>query len=88
MNNKPKWVVYILKCSNGSLYTGITNDIARRLNEHKRGAGAKYTRAFGVKKLVYLEPAKNRSRASIREAAIKKLKRKEKLALSKTKRRS
>ena len=84
MSKMSKWYIYILKCSNGSLYTGITNDVKRRFNEHKSGKGAKYTRAFGAKRIVFLECAKNRSKASKREAAIKKMSRKEKIGLIKT----
>jgi putative endonuclease len=73
-----KWFVYILKCSNGCFYTGITNDVARRFNEHKSGKGAKYTRAFRVKKIVYVEAASSRSAASKKEAEIKSWTRKEK----------
>ncbi len=75
------YVVYILECLDGSLYTGITTDIERRLSEHKKGIGSHYTRARGVKKLVYSEKQKNRSLASKREAYIKKLDKKEKMKL-------
>jgi len=75
------YFVYILKCKDGSLYTGITTDIARRLAEHASGKGAKYTRGKKVGKVVYSEKKKNRSTASKREAAIKSMSRKEKLAL-------
>ena len=73
------WVVYILKCKNKSLYTGITTDLKRRISEHQRGEGARYTRAFGVAKLVYQEAQANRSVASKREAEIKSWTRKQKL---------
>ena len=73
------WFVYILECKNKSLYTGITNDLERRVNEHRSGQGARYTRAFGVAKLVYQEARANRSVASKREAEIKSLTRKQKL---------
>ncbi len=75
------WIVYILQCADGSLYTGITTDLERRIAEHNAGTGAKYTRARLPLKLVYEESAKDRSKASKREAAIKKLGRSEKLAL-------
>ena len=71
------WYVYMLRCGDGSLYTGSTTDVARRLREHQNGTGAKYTRA---RPPVSLE-ASDRSAAQRREAAIKKLPRKRKLAL-------
>jgi putative endonuclease len=75
------YFVYILECKDGSLYTGITTNVARRLEEHKSGKGGHYTRARGAVKMVYTERKKNRSTASKREAAIKKLSREEKLSL-------
>ncbi len=75
------YFVYILKCKDGSLYTGITTDVARRLAEHKAGTGAKYTRAKGVETLVYTEQCEGRSEASKREAEIKSLTRLQKLEL-------
>jgi putative endonuclease len=70
-----------LRCANGSLYTGITNDLKARLAAHNAGRGAKYTAAFGPVELVWKKRKKNRSAASILEAAIKKLSRREKDAL-------
>jgi len=75
------WYLYILECSNGNLYTGITTDIKRRFGEHASGKGAKYTRAFGAKRVVHSESFRKRSTASRREAAIKKLSREEKKLL-------
>jgi len=75
------YFVYILKCKDGSLYTGITTDLTRRLLEHKRGIGAKYTRGKKAGKVVYSERKKNRSTASKREAEIKRWTRAEKLVL-------
>ncbi|MBT9566814.1 MAG: GIY-YIG nuclease family protein [Thiobacillus sp.] len=78
------WVVYILRCADGSLYTGITTDIDRRLAEHNGGAvapGARYTRSRRPVALAYTEPADSRSAATRREAAIKRLDRSRKLAL-------
>jgi putative endonuclease len=69
------WYVYMLRCGDGSLYTG------RRLREHQNGTGAKYTRARPPVSLAYTEEASDRSAAQRREAAIKKLPRKRKLAL-------
>lgn len=69
------WLVYILKCVDGSLYTGITTDIKRRLAEHNAGNGSRYTRARLPVRLVYQESAKDRSEASKREYEIKRLSR-------------
>ncbi len=65
------YYVYILECKDGSLYTGITTDLERRLAEHKSGKGAKYTRARKAGEIVYSERKRNRSTASRREAEIK-----------------
>ncbi len=75
------WYVYILRCGDGSLYTGCTDDVARRLAAHQRGRGAKYTRSHLPVELVYREAAEDRSAALRREAAIKRLSRQEKLSL-------
>jgi putative endonuclease len=77
------YFVYIIRCKDKSLYTGITTDLKRRFTEHKAGKGGHYTSAKGVVKVVYSEKHPNRSKASKREAEIKKLKRKEKLELIK-----
>ncbi len=76
------YFVYILACSDGTLYTGITTDLKRRLKEHKDGTGARYTRARGAVRMVYSEKHKDRSAASRREAAIKRLSRPNKLKLA------
>ena len=76
------YFVYILECSDGSLYTGITKDITKRLDEHNtKDTGAKYTKARRPVKLLYEEASENRSSASKREYAIKKLTRLKKLQL-------
>lgn len=78
------WVVYMLRCADGSLYTGITTDIGRRLAEHngdEAAPGARYTRSRRPVTLAYVEPADSRSTAARREAAIKRLDRTRKLAL-------
>ncbi|MEK7514888.1 MAG: GIY-YIG nuclease family protein [Patescibacteria group bacterium] len=75
------YVVYILKCRDGSLYTGITTDVVRRLREHKTGKGGNYTRAHGAVRMVYQERCGSRSTALKREAAIKRLPRVQKEAL-------
>ena len=79
----PEWQVYIVLCADGSLYTGIARDVARRLAEHNgsNGAGASYTRSRRPVALVYREAAKDRSAASKREYAIKQLDRAAKLEL-------
>lgn len=76
----PNWYVYILRCADDSLYTGITTSVERRLREHNDAKlGARYTRTRRPVTLAYSEMTANRSAASQREAAIKKLTRKEKL---------
>lgn len=75
------WVVYILKCADDTLYTGITNDLEARIVKHESGKGAKYTRSRGPFELIYKEELKNRSEATKRETAIKSLSKAEKLAL-------
>lgn len=72
------WQVYILLCSDHSLYTGITTDIARRFQQHVEGRGAKYFRGRQPLQVVYLEAEHSRASASRREAFIKGLKREEK----------
>jgi putative endonuclease len=71
----------MLRCRDGSLYTGATNDVKARLLTHRSGRGAAYTRSRRPLELVYLESARNRSAALRREAALKQLSRAEKLAL-------
>lgn len=75
------WTVYILCCGDGTLYTGVTCDLPRRLAAHQSGKGAKYTRSRPPVELVYREAAADRSAALRREAAIKRLDRRKKLAL-------
>lgn len=75
------WFVYMLRCGDGSLYTGCTNDLPRRLEAHQSGRGAKYTRSRLPVALVYREAAADRSAALRREAAVKRLTRRQKLAL-------
>ena len=79
------WFVYMLRCADDTLYTGITTNIPRRLAEHdgEGRLGARYTRSRRPVTLVYSEPADNRAAASRREAAIKRLDRARKLALCK-----
>ncbi len=75
------YFLYVLKCSDSSLYTGITTDISRRFIEHKNGMGGNYTRSHGASEIVYTEKYKDRSAAQVREAEIKKLSREKKLQL-------
>jgi putative endonuclease len=75
------WRVYLLRCGDGSLYTGATNDLARRLAAHSRGDGARYTRSRLPVVLVFEERARGRGAALRREAALKQLSRAEKLEL-------
>ena len=75
------WFVYILKCADESLYTGITTDPKRRLSQHNNGTGAKYTRVRLPVEQVYIESAEDRSKATKREIAIKKMTRAAKIKL-------
>ena len=78
-----QWFVYIVRCSDNSLYTGIAMDVVRRIDEHNNDdkTGAKYTRARRPVKLVYQEEVSTRSEAASRESAIKSLTKKEKEVL-------
>ena len=78
---KEKWFVYILECSDKSLYTGITNDLEKRIKAHNSGKGAKYTRARKPVCLKYYEIVDNKSLALKREIAIKQLSRAQKLKM-------
>ncbi len=72
------WYLYILRCKDGSLYTGITTDVEKRLEAHRAGKGAKYTRGRGPLELVYREECGDHSTALKREIEIKALSREEK----------
>ncbi len=76
-----EWYVYILRCGDGTLYTGSTDDVEKRLAAHRAGKGAKYTRGRGPLELVYSEQLPDKSAAMRREYAIKQLSRQEKLNL-------
>jgi len=80
-----QWTVYVLRCGDDSLYTGVTTDIERRINEHNHDnkLAASYTKSRRPVKLVYSESCEDRSQALKREMGIKKLKRKQKEALIK-----
>ena len=75
------WYLYILQCGDGSLYTGITTDVEKRLEAHRSGMGAKYTRGRSPLELKYREACGTHSDALKRELEIKHLSREEKLAL-------
>ena len=77
--------VYIVQCCDGSLYTGWTTDVEKRVTAHNAGTGAKYTKARRPVTLVYFEALESKSEALKREAAIKKLSRSDKLELIKAK---
>ena len=79
-------VVYILQCADGTLYTGWTTDLERRLQAHNSGRGARYTRGRRPLRLVYREEQPTRSAAQRREAAIRRLSRADKLKLIERKR--
>jgi putative endonuclease len=75
------WQCYILHCADGTLYTGITNNMGKRLAAHNAGAASKYTRGRGPVELVFVEDCTDRSAALKQELAIKNLAREEKLLL-------
>ncbi len=83
-NTSPKvkkgWFLYVLECSDGTLYTGITNDLSRRLAQHNNGKASRYTRGRLPVKLVHAERCRDRSRALKLEYALKQLSRNEKIA--------
>ena len=78
---KSVWTLYILECADGTLYTGVTNNMEKRLAAHTSGKGAKYTRGRSPLKLVYRKNFKTRSAAQVAEAKAKNLSRAEKLML-------
>lgn len=78
------WYVYILRCGDGTLYTGSTDNVDKRLEAHRSGKGAKYTRGRGPLELVYAEQLPDRSAALRREYKIKQMTRQEKLKLAGT----
>ena len=77
-----QWYLYMLRCGDGSLYTGITTDVEKRLEAHRAGKGAKYTRGRGPLELVYQEFCGTHGDALRREVQIKRLSRQEKLVLA------
>jgi len=83
MHVSPKWFVYIVKCSDGSYYTGISNNVINRINKHNKGLGAKYTKNRGPLILLLVLQFENRSEASKEEYKIKKLPKLKKINLIK-----
>jgi len=81
MNEDSGWRVYLVRCSDATIYCGSTTDIKRRVEEHNSGRGAKYTKSRGPVELVWSAPAKSRSDALRKESAIKKLSRRRKIHL-------
>ncbi len=77
-HNEPVWFLYMIRCRNGNLYTGISTDVERRLGQHQSGKGAKSLRGKGPLKLVYQKQIGSRSDALKAESAIKKLPKTEK----------
>jgi len=81
-SSKSDWFVYMIEAENGNLYTGITTDLERRFAEHQsKQGGAKFFHSSAAKQMVFQEPHPDRSSASKREIAIKKLSRKAKIDL-------
>lgn len=80
-NKKKQWAVYIVECADGTLYTGISNNVNKRVLTHNNGKGAKYTKTRLPVVLKWSKSSKNRSEASKEEYRIKKLTRKQKLEL-------
>ncbi len=78
LSSASHWLVYLLCCSDGSLYTGITNDLPKRLKAHAAGKASRYTRSRLPVTLAYSEPQKSKSAALKREAVLKRLRRAEK----------
>lgn len=83
MSESLPWLVYILRCADGSLYTGVTSDLVRRLRQHNGElvGGAQYTRGRRPVEAVWVEECEDRSCAQVREAQIKRLSRSEKFSL-------
>lgn len=77
-----RWFLYLLKCSDGSLYTGITKDVACRLKVHNEGRASRYTRVRRPVELIYQEPCGSRTDALLRELAVKSWPREKKEALT------
>ena len=78
---RTSWLVYVVRCADGSLYTGITNNLDRRLQSHNAGRASRYTRSRLPVRVVYAEPASTRGNALKREFSIKALSRTAKMRL-------
>lgn len=78
---REKWFLYILKCADASLYTGIAKDVQKRFQMHSKGKGARYTRTRRPLEIVYEEPCRSRTHALIREYAVKSLPQSKKINL-------
>ncbi len=78
------YFVYLARCYDGSIYTGITTDVARRLKEHRDKKGGSYTRSHAVEKIIYTESCFTRAKAQKREAEIKSWRREKKLELARS----
>lgn len=76
-----KWTLYILRCADDTLYTGITTDLDRRVEEHEQGKGARYTRGRGPFTVVHTEPFRTQNEAARREWEVKRMSRTEKMRL-------
>jgi putative endonuclease len=81
IRSKRKWSVYILECGDGTLYTGVTNNVEARIESHRAGKGAKYTRGRQPLRLACILPCRNKGAALKKEYAIKRLSREEKFVL-------
>ena len=79
--SREKWFLYILECSDGSFYTGVTKDIKRRFKMHTSGKASRYTRTRLPVKLLYQETCKNRTDALVRECQVKSFPKEKKFAL-------
>jgi len=75
VEQSPAWFIYLVRCHNGNLYTGISTDVARRFSEHQAGKGAKYLRGKGPLQLVYQRKIGSRSKALKAEIMVKKMSR-------------
>gem|GEM_PF-1096806 len=82
-SSEERWFLYILECSDGTLYTGITKDLERRIEQHNAGKASRYTRVRRPVKLAYNEVCSTRTAALVRECKVKEMTRKNKLSLLK-----
>ena len=79
INMGKNWCVYLVKCKDDSFYTGITNDVSKRMKAHASGKGSKYIHSHGFKELLFVKECKNHSDALKKEYFVKQLKQKEKI---------